>query len=302
MKIKQNAEAKIIEYKNQLKENGFDCSKIVEKQYNFEITTIKNDVKNKLQVYFGKKGIKNVIQGAPASREYHELNNIISGNYSFSFEGEKELNYKEYIGTDETGKGDYFGPLVIAGMYVNEEISNFLFQIGVRDSKELSDTQIDNIAEQIIAKYPLNYSIISLIPKKYNELYEKFNNLNKLLDWGHSKVIENIYPNFNSPTIIVDQFSKTTLTIASQEEYSQVDFIQVPKAEKYLGVAAASILARNEMNKWFYKKQSHGYPVLRGASVEVENGAKKIYIKNGIAELSKLVKLHFKTTKKIFED
>lgn len=302
MNIKQNAETKITAYKNLLQEQGFKCSKIEEKQYNFEFTTIKNDVKNKLQIYFGKKGIKNVIQGAPSSREYAELNNIISGNFSFSFEAEKKLNFKEYIGTDETGKGDYFGPLVIAGMYVNEESSEFLFKLGVRDSKELSDNQIDKIAEQIIAKYPLNYSIVSLIPEKYNELYANFKNLNKLLDWGHSKVIENIYPKFKSPTVIVDQFSKTPLTISSEQEYSQVDFIQIPKAEKYIGVAAASILARNEMNKWFYIMQDRGYSVLRGASAEVENNAKNIYLKNGKSSLSKLVKLHFKTTKKIFED
>lgn len=301
MKIKQNAETKIIEYKNLLQDQGFNCSKIEEKQYNFEITATKNDVKNKLLVYFGKKGIKNVIQGAPSSREYIELDKIISGNYSFSFEAEKELNYKEYIGTDETGKGDYFGPLVIAGMYVNEEISQFLFQLGVRDSKELSDNQIDKIAQQIRGKYPLNYSIISILPEKYNELYIKFKNLNKLLEWGHSKVIENIYSKFNSPTIIVDQFSKSPLNISNEEVYSKVDFIQVPKAEKYIGVAAASILARNEMNKWFYSKQAKGYAVLRGASAEVEYSAKNIYMKKGISVLSKLVKLHFKTTKKIFE-
>ena len=302
MNIKQNASAKIIKYKKQLAENGFSCSRIEERQYNFEITAIKNDVKNKLLVYFGKKGIKNVIQGAPSSREYNELNSIISGNLSFSFEEKKELNYSEYIGTDETGKGDYFGPLVVAGMYVNEEISQFLFQLGVRDSKELSDSQIDKMANEIRIKYPLNYSIISLIPEKYNEIYTKFNNLNKLLEWAHSKVIENIFSKFKPPTVIIDQFSKTPFKISDEKEYSSVDFIQIPKAEKYIGVAAASILARNEMSKWFYNMQDNGYSVLRGASAEVENRAKNIYIKNGRSTLTKLVKLHFKTTKKIFED
>lgn len=302
MNIKQNANAKIIKYKKQLSENGFSCSRIEERQYNFEITAIKNDVKNKLLVYFGKKGIKNVIQGAPSSREFNELNSIISGNFSFSFEEKKELNYLQYIGTDETGKGDYFGPLVVAGMYVNEEVSQFLFQLGVRDSKELSDSQMDKMANEIRLKYPLNFAIISLNPEKYNELYTKFNNLNKLLEWAHSKVIENIFPKFKPPTVIIDQFSKTPFKISDEKAYSSVDFIQIPKAEKYLGVAAASILARNEMSKWFYNMQDNGYSVLRGASAEVENRAKNIYLKNGKSTLTKLVKLHFKTTKKIFED
>ena len=302
MNIKESASQKIVEYKKLLLSNGFICTTIQEKQYNYEVTATKNNIKNKVQVYFGKKGIRNVIQGSTSSKEYNELNGIISGNPSLSFKEDNELSYTEYIGTDETGKGDYFGPLVIAGMYVNEEIIKFLYELGVRDSKELSDPQIDRIAKVIKNAYPSNYSIISLNPEKYNEVYEKIKNVNKLLDWGHSKVIENIYQTFKPETIIIDQFSKTPLKVSTTKGFANVNFVYMPKAEKHIGVAAASILARNEMNKWFYNMIDSGINVLRGASSEVENTARNIYFENGKQALVKLVKLHFKTTKKIFED
>ena len=302
MNIKESASKKIIEFKKLLLSNGFICTNIEEKQYNYEVTATKNNTKNKLQVYFGKKGIRNVIQGSTLSGEYNEINGIISGNLSFSFKEKKEEIYTEYIGTDETGKGDYFGPLVIAGMYVDEQISQFLLELGVRDSKELSDPQIDRIAKIIRTTYPSNYSIISLNPEKYNKLYEQINNVNKLLDWGHSKVIENIYRTFKPETIIVDQFSKAPLKVSSTKDFAKVNFVYMPKAEKHIGVAAASILARNEMSKWFYDKINSGFKVLRGASSEVENAAKQIYLEHGSSALERFVKLHFKTTKKIFED
>lgn len=302
MHIKESAKQKIIEFKKLFILKGFNCNNIEEKQYNFEITATRNNTKNKIQVYFGKKGIRNVIQGSTSSREYQELNSIISGNPSFTFQESNENIYTEYIGTDETGKGDYFGPLVIAGMYVDENICKFLQELGVRDSKELSDPQIDKIANIIKNTYPSNYSIISLKPEKYNQLYEKIQNVNKLLDWGHSKVIESIYEKYKPDTIIVDQFSKTPLKVSLTKDFSNVNFVYMPKAEKHIGVAAASILARNEMSQWFYNQNDSGLRVLRGASVEVENAARNIYYEKGRTALEKLVKLHFKTTKKIFED
>jgi ribonuclease HIII len=299
----QNTALKIINSKiKELKEHKFNCSPIEKKQYNFETTVSKNGNKNKLQVYFGKKGVKSVIQGNSDTKEYKEIQSIITGNFSLQFSEKEDQNYDEYIGTDETGKGDYFGPLVIAGCYVDSNIQKFLSNLGVRDSKELVDSRIDKMADEIKSKYPNNFSIISIEPEKYNKIYLEFNNVNKLLNWGHSKVIENIYKKYQPNDIIVDQFSKTPLNISLKKEFAKVNFVQIPKAEKYIGVAAASILARNEMNQWFNKMKREGFNVLKGASFEVESAAKGIYRIQGRQTMSNLVKLHFKTTKKIFED
>lgn len=300
--IQTSALKKITEHSDIVQNENYQTSKIELKQYNYELEVLKNKQKIKILVYFGKKGLKTIIQGNNSSKEFEELNGLINGNYILEFKNNLTDNYDEYIGTDETGKGDFFGPLIIAGFYVDEEIQKFLLNLGVKDSKELSDPKIDELAKIIKTKFPKNYSIVIINPEKYNQLYNEFKNLNKLLNWGHSKVIENLYPIFKPQTIIVDQFSKTPLNISLKNNFANVNFIQIPKAEKYVGVAAASILARNELNKWFNKKNYDGYHVLKGASKEVETSAKNIFIKYGKETLEKLVKMHFKTAQKIFEN
>ncbi|MFZ1289566.1 MAG: ribonuclease HIII [Melioribacteraceae bacterium] len=301
--IQQNsAYKKIIELTEIVKVNKYQTSNIELKQYNYETELIKNKQKLKIQVYFGKKGLKVVLQGNKTSKEFNELNGLINGNYTLNFQIDKNENYNEYIGTDETGKGDFFGPLIIAGFYVNAEVQKFLINLGVKDSKELPDPKIDEIANIIKKNFPNNFSIVTIKPEKYNQLYNDFKNLNKLLNWGHSKVIENLYTVFKPETIIVDQFSKTPLNVSLKNNFANVNFIQIPKAEKYIGVAAASILARNELNKWFDKKNCEGFRILKGASREVEISAKNIFNTHGKETFEKLVKLHFKTAQKIFEN
>lgn len=299
--IQYSALQKINEILKSLDSNEIKTGKVELKQYNYEADAVVNNQKFKVQVYFGKKGLKVVLQGNQSSPGYIKLNNLVNDKYTLDFTEEPEQSYSEYIGTDESGKGDFFGPLVIAGFYVNENIQQHLAELGVKDSKELSDQKIDELAKIIKIKYPKNYSVISIKPEKYNQLYEEFSNLNKFLNWGHSKIIEEIFQKFKTETVIVDQFSKAPLNISLNSKFANVNFIQIPKAEKYYGVAAASILARNELNNWFNKKKSEGYNVLKGASNEVEITAKKIYKIYGKEILFKLVKQHFKTTQKIFE-
>src|SRR5574344_1423878 len=99
------------------------------------------------------------------------------------------MEFITHIGTDESGKGDFFGPLVIAGVLVNEKNAQIFKDLGIKDSKTISDKKILNFATEIKANAP--HSIIAISNAKYNELYNNFKNLNKLLAWGHAKVIEN---------------------------------------------------------------------------------------------------------------
>lgn len=302
MTIKESALKQIKVYITNMNEEGFECSAVAEKPYNYESTVIKNKLKFKIQVYFGKKGLKTVIQGNEATEEYIELRTIVTGNYSLNLKINQETHYEEYIGTDESGKGDFFGPLVIAGVYVDNNDQNFLSSLGVRDSKELTDTQINSLAYSIKKKMPNKISVVKINPGKYNLLYQDFQNVNKLLNWAHSKVIQNLLENYESPNVIIDQFAKTPIDISLKNQFSHINFVQMPKAEKYLGVAAASIIARNELNNWFENKIKEGFNVLKGASKEVETAARHILKSNDENILNNLVKLHFKTAKKIFED
>ena len=96
----------------------------------------------------------------------------------------------EYIGTDESGKGDYFGPLVIAGVYIGPENRTHLENLNILESKRIADNRAITLAEQIKKISP--NSVVVIGPEKYNELYTKMRNLNKLLAWGHARVIENV--------------------------------------------------------------------------------------------------------------
>lgn len=207
-----------------------------------------------------------------------------------------------YIGTDESGKGDYFGPLVVAGVYLDKTTERRLADIGIRDSKTITDSRIYEFAK--IIRSVLNakqYSVIAIGPEKYNELYAKIGNLNKLLAWGHARTIENILGGVECNTAIADQFGDESLiNKALLEKGKKIELIQMPKAEQHIAVAAASVLAREMfLSRLAQMSKDFGIVFPKGASAEVEAIAKRFVQKNGMSELSKCAKIHFKTTQKI---
>jgi ribonuclease HIII len=272
----------------------FNPSGIEEKNYNYEFTVNYNKKKVKVQVYFGKKGNKIVIQGDPDSFEYNKIKSAIFDENSPEI-GNDDVEYEEYIGSDECGKGDYFGPLVVAAVYVNKETASKLKRIGVRDSKDLSDTQIDLLAESIKQIIGNDFEICSLEPEDYNRLYDQYRNLNKLLVHCHSLVTGKLLKRVQCNLVITDKFSNRNLEIHPSIDTKDIKFIMETEAEKYTGVAAASILARNKFNEWFLKLKEQGLDLPKGASDAVLQAAKNI----GKDKLQKFAKLHFKVTQKL---
>ncbi|TES52134.1 ribonuclease HIII [Halalkalibacterium halodurans] len=152
---------------------------------------------------------------------------------------------EEIIGTDESGKGDYFGPLVVAGVFVNSETYRKLKNMGVMDSKKLGDDQIKFLAGEIKKICP--YSLVVIGNEKYNELYERIENLNKLLAWGHARTIENILQTVSCNFALSDKFGdEKFIKKALLEKGKEITLFQRTKAESNIAVAAASILARDE--------------------------------------------------------
>jgi ribonuclease HIII len=272
----------------------FNPSGIEEKNYNYEFTVNYNKKKVKVQVYFGKKGNKIVIQGDPDSFEYNKIKSAIFDENSPEI-GNDDVEYEEYIGSDECGKGDYFGPLVVAAVYVNKETAARLKRVGVRDSKDLSDTQIDSLAESIKQIIENDFEICSLEPEDYNRLYDQYRNLNKLLVHCHSLVTGKLLKRVQCNLVITDKFSNRKLEIHPSIDTKDIKFIMETGAEKYTGVAAASILARNKFNEWFLKLKEQGLDLPKGASDAVLQAAKNI----GKDKLQKFAKLHFKVTQKL---
>lgn len=295
--LKEKAHSRIQELYNQLTSQGLKTSKIEEKRYNFEFDVQNFNEKVKVLVYFGKKGVSTIIQGDIQSKTFLKVKRIALGEDLFDSINEKIEEPEEYIGTDESGKGDLFGPLVIAAVFVDKQTKNKLRNIGVKDSKALNDEQILIISNKIKNIIPEDLrSVVSINPEKYNKLYESFKNLNKLLAWGHSKAIENILANNKFSTAISDKFGDESLIISELAKKNiDVNLIQTTKAERFTAVAAASILARERMLNWFSKTSREiKIDLPKGAGDVANITLDKIAIEAGVEFLPKLVKLHFK--------
>lgn len=207
----------------------------------------------------------------------------------------------ERIGIDESGKGDYFGPLVIAAVFVDATTQGELALMQVRDSKKISDGRILEMAPDIKMICP--HSVISIGPQKYNELYAKIRNLNRLLAWAHAKALENLLERVSCGRAISDQFGDERLILnALQEKGRKIVLEQRTKAESDLAVAAASILARADFLLRLKRLSNEvGTTLPKGASPAVELAARMVVKKHGHERLSSVAKLHFKTTQAVLD-
>lgn len=208
-------------------------------------------------------------------------------------------NHIERIGIDESGKGDYFGPLVIAAVFVDATTQGELKLMEVRDSKKISDGRILEMAPDIKTICP--HSVIAIGPQKYNELYAKIKNLNRLLAWGHAKALENLLERVSCERAISDQFGNERLILnALQDKGRKIVLEQRTKAESDLAVAAASILARAEFLLRLKRLSKEvGTTLPKGASPTVELAARMVIKKHGQDRLGDVAKLHFKTTQAV---
>ncbi len=208
------------------------------------------------------------------------------------------------IGEDESGKGDFFGPLCIAGVYVNESVINAWKASGIRDSKNISsDRRIAELAQLIRGTPGCLHSVVPIGNEAYNRLYVKMKSVNTLPAWGHARVIENLMSNsgkMNPPPVraISDQFAhdKGVISKALMKLGRSIELVQRHKAEADMAVAAASILARNEFVtrlRDLGKEYDLTFP--KGASAAVDALAKEFVAKHGAEELQKVAKVHFRT-------
>ena len=283
-----------------LEELGFEFSP---KQY-----TLFFAQKNKLSVAVYEKGPKIFLQG-------RGIEEFVQFELEPKVLGEAKLGYEEvhspemfeaHFGVDESGKGDFFGPLVIAGVYVDRGIARKLLDAGVVDSKRIgSDARIRALADTIRKSSLGLVETVLIGPAKYNELYEKFANLNRLLGWGHARVIENLLAKKpECPRSLSDQFADARVITASLLKHGRTIAIeQRPRAESDIAVAAASILAREAFINWLERKSKElGLRLERGVSPSVKENARKLVELTGPSALRELAKVHFRTAHEIAPD
>lgn len=206
---------------------------------------------------------------------------------------------KGHIGTDESGKGDYFGPLVVAAIYLPDDQEPVVRELGVKDSKRASDHRARELAE--ILRQGYTHSIVAIGPERYNELYANLRNLNRILAWGHSRAIENILGEIPCRLAITDQFGdKAYVLNALMKKGKRIELVQKPRAEEDLAVAAASILARAEfLKRLFFLSRDVGLDLPKGASGQVEEVAVALVKKHGPSVLNRVAKTHFKITGRV---
>ena len=264
--------------------------------------------KDKLSVAVYEKGPKVLLQGKG-------IEEFVQFELEPNILGEAKLGYEEvhspemfqpHFGVDESGKGDFFGPLVIAGVYVDRGIARSFMEAGVQDSKRIgSDARIRALADAIRKTQGSLPETIVIGPEKYNQLYAKFGNLNSLLGWGHARVIENLLEKKPTcPRALSDKFADARVIERALFERSRaIEVEQRTKAESDLAVAAASIIAREAFVGWLERRSKNlGVKLPRGVSASVKEAAKALVEKHGPDILPQVAKVHFRTAHEILPD
>lgn len=220
------------------------------------------------------------------------------------YEERKKYYYVNSIGSDEVGTGDYFGPIVVTASYVSKNDIEFLEELGVRDSKKLTDQKIMEVVPKIIKRIP--YETVVYTNEEYNNHPEY--NMNKVKAILHNKVLLGLMKkeNYNYDKVVVDQFCYPRNYFGYLKEsnnvFRRIDF--TTKAEdKCLSVACGSLISRyvfiKEMNKI---SKMLGKTIPKGAGVQVDEFGREIVKKHGKDILKKIAKLNFKNTDKILKD
>ena len=248
-----------------------------------------------------------------------QLEPLVLGAATLGYE--KELSpelFAPHAGSDESGKGDYFGPLVVCCAYTDEALSDEMVKLGVRDCKQMSDKSVLTVGAKIRALLgPSGYAVVKLGPAAYNRLYAKIRNINRMLAWAHGTAIEELLTKRQGcGRVVVDQFAPTEATIrrALKERGKKAVVEQRHKAESDIAVAAASVIARELFLRSMADMTTEVFgppPADGSAAPKVPAGssdprvaglAAEMVRKNGATWLMNHCKVHFKTTDKVLAE
>ncbi len=278
----------------------------VKREVPYSIYSIKGDGFNATLYAKEKHGLRKLcVQGAKAEDfVLFQLEPIVMGTATLGYE--KLLNperFSAHAGSDESGKGDYFGPLVVCCAYTDEKLSEKMIKLGVKDCKQMSDKAVLAIGIKLRKLLsPKGYAIVKLGNAAYNRLYAKIKNINRLLAWAHGTAIDELLTKIPScPRVVVDQFAPTENTIlrALKPLGKRAIIDQHHKAESDIAVAAASVIARETFIREILKI---GENIPMGSSDKrVSEVAEAMVREHGVKWLMNNAKAHFRTTDKVLE-
>lgn len=300
-------QAIVVKKSNDINKAGINISLKQMIPYGTQINLENQSEKGLINIYYSKKkGLsfvdcsKNSVSGKTIS--------IFRGESLVGFESvsDREMKLNAWIGTDESGKGDFFGPLVVAGFFINRDIEKEIINLGATDSKKLTSKKIHEIAYVLQRDFSEHISIVAPSNIKYNELYDKFKNLNSFLGWGHARVIQNLYEKWHIQKnicvdgVVADQFGNERIIKNALSSIKNLNIIQRPRGESNTAVAAASIIARSCFeNKIFKLQKEYSFKIPFGAGANVLLAAKEFARNNGKDALRNIVKTHFKTFREV---
>ncbi|MFM7215911.1 MAG: ribonuclease HIII [Verrucomicrobiota bacterium] len=253
---------------------------------------------------------KVVVQGK-GTREFVEfvLEPEVLGSARLGYEEELEPErLLPRLGVDESGKGDFFGPLCIAGVYVNADVVRAWKDAGIQDSKNIgSDSRIADLATRIRETPGCVHTVVTIGNEAYNRMHQRNGSVNRVLAWGHARVIENLllqrHRMVPAPVrAISDQFAqdKDTVAKALMSLGREIELVQRHRAEEDLAVAAAPILARDEFVQRLKRLgETLGVTLPKGASAAVEDAGRRLVERHGEAGLRQVAKMHFRTAYRV---
>lgn len=300
--------------KSILKKNGFSVNPYRDIQYGIQFLVFKNDSSFLLRIYASKKGVRLDLSQCKDSYLRKEIMDLIAQGHTSSLSAlpqkkkekkDAEIPLKKdpdhLIGVDESGKGDYFGPLVVAGVYVTPETSQKLQELQVMDSKLLNDFAIQTIAPYIRELCP--FSMIIMKNPSYNDVYSQMQNLNHMLAWAHARVIKSLYEKTGCQSALSDKFDQKSLIQSAlyNQGLSKIDLEERIQADSSsIAVSAASILARDAfLSEMRFLSEKFNIALPKGSSSKVLKTANEFVKQYGKDDLIQVAKLHFSLTYQI---
>jgi len=273
--------------------------------YGVQLKFSRGELEIPLNIYFSKKkGVSYVIGGSPKNLLRWEMEQIVSSKQTIATHKKSMHNWKMWAGSDESGKGDFFGALVTASFIMTEKIQKDISTWGIQDSKKIKDSDIIKLAKRLYKNYRSHIEVLVLRPQKYNELYNKFREKNKklnaLLAWMHTRIILNLKEKHNFEGAVVDKFSSDSNLISSLKDFKEIKLVHRIKAEEDSAVACASIIARYHFLQSIDElSEKYGIKFPKGASKKVISQGKIFAEKFSLERLNEVAKIHFVTYEKI---
>lgn len=290
------------EYVDDLRQKFLPLATIIgekEIQYGWQFTLQRNGEKAVVKAYYNKKNQFHVTWPVTQNQLVLDLQQQLGAVKCHGKNDFKEI----WAGSDESGKGDFFGPLVVAAVVVRRSLTNDLLVAGVKDCKQLTDKKVLEL-EPLIKEKALSYRVLELRPEYYNQRYSQVMNLNTLNASGHFHALTQVLQETpEAEGALIDQFLKDTSLIRElQKQFPQKKFLQRPRAEEDTAVAAASVLARAQfLHTMEQLAVAAGEQELPKGSGPLQAAvAKRIAARLGREELPKFVKTHFVTYKNLF--